>query len=248
MIGDMALRLAMVNGKARDTAALGRFWAQALDWTVFSDRPGATAVGPAGFTWPDPDALCLDFIAVPDPSTVHGRLHLDLATGSAAHQAELVARLRDLGATPADVGQGDVAWTVLADPEGNVFCVLEPRDVYRDTGPIAALVVDCADPPAMARFWGGALDWTVHESTGDFARLRSPGGTGPFLEFLRTSGTRAWWNRLHADLLPYPREAQKAEVGRLHSLGATDADVGQGDVAWRVLADPEGNEFCVLAH
>lgn len=52
------------------------------------------------------------------------RVHVDLATTSAAHQAEVVARLKDLGATPADVGQGDVPWTVLADPEGNEFCVL----------------------------------------------------------------------------------------------------------------------------
>jgi hypothetical protein len=116
MIGGMALRLALVNGKARDTPALG--------WPVFSDKPGATAVGPDGFSRPDPGALCLDFIAVPDPSMVRGRLHLDLATTSAAHQADLVARLRELGATPADVGQGDVPWAVLADPEGNEFCVL----------------------------------------------------------------------------------------------------------------------------
>ncbi|MEU8662871.1 VOC family protein, partial [Actinoplanes philippinensis] len=65
---------------------------------------------------------------------------------------------------------------------------------------------------------------------------------------LRVSGPRAWWNRLHLDLLPYPREDQKAEVARLRELGATPADVGQGDVPWVVLADPEGNEFCVLAH
>nr|WP_319019178.1 VOC family protein [Microbispora sitophila] len=54
------------------------------------------------------------------------RVHLDLATTSAAHQAGLVARLKELGATPADVGQGDVPWIVLADPEGNEFCVLAP--------------------------------------------------------------------------------------------------------------------------
>ncbi|SFE90544.1 hypothetical protein SAMN05421541_104359 [Actinoplanes philippinensis] len=244
----MALRLAMVNGKARDPAALGRFWAEALGWPVFSERPGSTAVGPEGFSWPDPAALCLDLIAVPDPGTVRGRLHLDLATTSAAHQRELVGRLRDLGATPADVGQGDVPWVVLADPEGTVFCVLEPRETYRGTGPIAALVVDCADPAVVARFWGAALGWPVHETSGDVVRLRSPAGDGPYLEFLRVSGPRAWWNRLHVDLLPYPREDQMAEVARLRDLGATPADVGQGDVPWVVLADPEGNEFCVLAH
>ena len=107
--------------------------------------------------WTDPDpgpdaAVCVDVIAVPDPETVRYRMHIDLATTSAAHQAELVARLRELGATPADVGQGDVPWTVLADPEGNVFGVLEPREIHRDTGPIAAIVVDCAEPRVMARF------------------------------------------------------------------------------------------------
>ena len=55
------------------------------------------------------------------------RVHIDLATTSAAHQADLAARLQDLGATPAGAGQGDVSWTVLADPEGNEFCVLTPR-------------------------------------------------------------------------------------------------------------------------
>lgn len=65
---------------------------------------------------------------VPDPETVKYRVHLDLATTtSVAHQTELVARLKDLGATLVDVGQGDVPWTVLADPEGNDFCVLAPR-------------------------------------------------------------------------------------------------------------------------
>lgn len=61
-----------------------------------------------------------------NPKTVKNRLHLDLATTSAAHQAELVARQRALGATLADIGQGEVPWTVLADPEGNEFCVLTP--------------------------------------------------------------------------------------------------------------------------
>ena len=173
-------------------------------------------------------------------------MHLDLATTSAAHQAELVARLTELGATPADVGQGDVPWTVLADPEGNLFCVLEPREIYRDTGPIAAVVVDCADPRVMARFWGEAVGWTVHEVSGDHARLRSAEGVGPFLEFLRTPGGDPVWKRAHLDVLPHRGDDQAAEVARLRELGATPADVGQGDVSWVVLADPEGNEFCVL--
>ena len=247
MIGGMALRLVQVNFKARDDSALGRFWAQALGWGVSSEGPGVTNVEPVGFVYPDPVAVCVDVVAVPDPETVKYGVHLDLATMSAAHQADLVARLKELGATPADVGQGDVPWTVLADPEGNVFCVLEPREAYRDTGPIAAVVVDCADPRAMARFWDEAMDWTLHEVTDDHARLRSAKGVGPYLEFLRTPRVRTWWNRAHLDVAPYPGDDQAAEVARLRALGATSADVGQGDVAWKVLADPEGNEFCVLS-
>jgi hypothetical protein len=141
------------------------------------------------------------------------RVHLDLATTSAAHQAELVARLKELGATPADVGPDDVPWTVLADPEGNVFCVLEPREIYRGTGPIAAVVVDCADPRAMARFWGEAIDWTLHEVTDDHALLRSAKGFGPYLEFLRMPHVKDVWNRVHLDLLPETVDGQAAEVG-----------------------------------
>ncbi|TDB97064.1 VOC family protein [Actinomadura sp. 7K534] len=242
----MALRPVQVNIKARDDSALGRFWADALGWRISSEAPGVTNLEPEGADWPDPSAFYIDLVAVPDLETVKYRVHLDFATTSAAHQAELVARLKELGATPADVGQGDVPWTVLADPEGNVFCVLEPREAHRDTGPIAAVVVDCADPRAMARFWDEALDWTLHEVTDDHAVLRSADGTGPYLEFLRTPAERTWWNHVHVDLLPSPIDAKEAEVARLRTLGATDVDLGQGKVPWSVLADPEGNEFCVL--
>lgn len=238
----MALRLVQVNVKARDDAALGRFWAAALGWRVAGSGSGATPVHPEGFVWPDPDVVSLDVVAVPDPETVRDRVRLDLATTSAAHQAELVARLVALGATPADVGQGPV----LADPEGNVFCVREPRESHRDTGPIAAVVVTCAGPRAMAGFWGEAMDWSVHEVTDEHARLRSATGRGPYLEFERAADVDAVGNHLHLDLAPYPRDDQAAEVARLHALGAVDVDVGQGEVPWRCLADPEGNEFCVL--
>jgi Glyoxalase-like domain len=86
-----------------------------------------TNLEPAGFAYPDPVAVCVDVIVVPEPKTLKNRVHVDLATTSSAHQAELIARLRDLGATPADVGQGGAPWTVLADPEGNEFCLLTPR-------------------------------------------------------------------------------------------------------------------------
>src|SRR6266508_1053227 len=122
----MATRLVQINMKAQDDSALGGFWAEALGWGVSSEGPGVPNLEPEGFVYPDPVAVCLDLIASPEPKTVKNRVHVDLATTSAAHQAEVVTRLKDLGATPADVGQGDVPWTVMADPEGNEFCVLDP--------------------------------------------------------------------------------------------------------------------------
>lgn len=245
----MTVRPVQVNIKAVDVAAVGRFWAAALGWRFSTGAHGVTGlVAPVGFAWPDPVVLCVDVVPVPEARTAaKNRVHLDLATTSAAHQAELVARLEALGATPVDVGQGDVPWTVLADPEGNEFCVLEPRAVYRDTGPIAAVVVDSVDPRVMARFWGEALDWTLCEVTDDQATLRSAEVGGPFLEFLRTPGDTTVASRVHLDLLPHPGDDKEAEVSRLRSLGATDLDVGQGDVPWTCLADPEGHAFCVLA-
>ncbi|MEU0554372.1 VOC family protein [Dactylosporangium sp. NPDC006015] len=243
----MALRLVQVNLKARDDAALGRFWAAALGWVARGGH-GATSAAPKGFDWTDPDApVCVDAIAVPDPSTVHYRAHLELATTSGAHYLQLVARLQEIGATLADVGQGDGRRTVLADPEGNEFCVLEPRELYRGTGPIGAVAVDCADPQIMARFWGEATGWTVHETTSDRALLRSANGTGPFLEFARTPHLPGARHRAHLDVVPNRGDTQQAEVARLLGLGASPADVGQRDVSWVVLTDPEGNEFCVLA-
>lgn len=211
----MALRLVQVNFKAGDDAALGQFWAAALGWGISSEGPGVTNVEPLGFAWPDPSAVCIDVVTVPDPETVRYRTHLELATTSTAHQADLVTRL-------------------------------EPRTIYQDTGPVAAVVVRCADPRAMARFWGTAIDWTVHEVTDDRARLRSATGVGPYLELVRASDATGARSRVHLDLMPYAGDDQAAEAAHLRSLGATDADVGQGDASWVCLADPEGNEFCVL--
>jgi hypothetical protein len=243
----MALRPVQANIKALDASGVGRFWAEALGWSAYS--PGVTTyVGPVGgIVWPDPVAVCVDIVPVPEPkTTAKNRVHLDLATTSAPHQAELTARLQALGATPAHVGQGKVPWTVLADPEGNEFCVQEPREIYRDTGPIARVVVDCAHPRAMARFWDEAMGWARHEVTDDHAVWRSAKGAGPYLEFLRT-GVKTVPDRVHLDLVPDPGDDQAAEVARLRALGATDLDLGQGDVPWTCLADPEGHEFCVLA-
>jgi hypothetical protein len=241
-------RLVNLVWDANDPAALARFWASALGWVIGDESEDEVEVWPEGYDYPDPVAVPLLFGTVPEVKAGKNRVHLDLATTSLAHQADLVARLRDLGASPADIGQGDVPWVILADPEGNEFCVLEPRDMYRDTGPVAAILTDCADPATLGRFWAEAAGFEIDYAEEYITGLRAPTGVGPYLEFLRVPEGKTVKNRLHPDVAPYLGADPADEVAHLRGLGATPADVGQtGDEPWTVLADPEGNEFCVLS-
>ena len=176
---------------------------------------------PAGYSYPGPAAVPLVFVPVPEPGAGKNRVHLDLASTSLEHQAALAGRLRELGARPLDIGQGEVPWVVLADPEGNEFCVLEPRPVYAGTGPVAAILTDCADPAAQAQFWAAAAGWPVAYAEGDICGLRSPAGTGPYLEFLRVPDRKSVKNRVHPDVAPYRGGDPAAEVTRLRGLGAS---------------------------
>jgi predicted enzyme related to lactoylglutathione lyase len=246
----MPTRLVHLVVDAADPGRLARFWAEALRWEVASEEPDEVDVCPPGFSYPDTSALPLVFVPVPEPKGGKNRVHLDLATESLRHQAAEVERLVALGAVPADIGQGaqgDVPWTVLADPEGNEFCVLDPRPVYRDTGPVAAVVADCADPAAVAGFWALATGWKPARSTETGVSLRSPDGLGPYLELLPSLDSKTVKNRIHLDVAPYQDDDITASARALTDAGAVPVDIGQGDVPWTVLADPEGSEFCVLS-
>jgi hypothetical protein len=123
-----------------------------------------------------------------------------------------------------------------------------------------SIVVDCQDVSAQARWWAAALGWEVVYSApdnvsiapdhlaGDSALRQLPAGErGPILDFVPVPEGKQVKNRLHIDLSPGPDDDQAAEVERLVRLGATRIDIGQGEQTWVVLADPEGNEFCVLS-
>jgi Glyoxalase-like domain len=116
----VALEWEQVVIQAVDAVALGRWWADALGWVVVDDDPDAFEIRPT------PDRLPgLIFEPVSEPKTGQNRLHPDFRPDD---QDAEVARLLARGAIRADVGQGaDVPWVVLADPEGNEFCVLGPR-------------------------------------------------------------------------------------------------------------------------
>ena len=105
------------------------------------------------------------------------------------------------------------------------------------------VVVDAQDPRALGHWWARALDWIVTFEDDTEVEIRSAAEITPGILFLRVTEGQRTKNRLHLDFRPID---QNAEVERLLSLGATHRDIGQGEVTWVVLADPEGNEFCVL--
>ena len=105
------------------------------------------------------------------------------------------------------------------------------------------VVVDSSDPRSLGRWWADALGWVVTYDTADEFEIRQHADVVPGLLFVPVRDPKAGKNRLHIDLRP---DDQAAEVDRLLELGARRVDVGQGDVSWVVLTDPEGNEFCVL--
>jgi len=118
----MSIRIQGVAIAALDPRALGRWWSEALGWpTTFEEGDDFIVVSPA-----DSDQSDLVFLKVPDAKVVKNRLHLDLMPDE---QDAEVARFEALGATRVDIGQGpDVSWVVLADREGNEFCILRPDD------------------------------------------------------------------------------------------------------------------------
>ncbi len=114
---------------------------------------------------------------------------------------------------------------------------------------IQAITADATDPRAIATFWEHALGWRRTYDTDDEVVLEPPvgsvqDGVAPDLLFIRVPEGKQVKNRWHLDLRP---DDQAAEVRRLEALGASRIDIGQGDdVTWVVMADPDGNEFCVL--
>jgi predicted enzyme related to lactoylglutathione lyase len=112
---------------------------------------------------------------------------------------------------------------------------------------IVSLPIDCADAEGLAAFWADVLGWTITKRGGYGVTIAAD--CGPFeIDFrLVQDGPKRSKNRLHLDLNPTDRD-QGAELLRLLALGATQVDIGQlagGPVSWHVLADPEGNEFCL---
>ena len=207
-----------------------RFWAQALQWQLAqASLPGAqVAVRPA-----DADGIGLLFICSARPKAAKNRLHLDLAAGPG--EEPLVHSLLGLGAVRVDIGQGEVPWEVLADPEGNEFCLLREAGTG---GRLAAICLDAANPADQGRFWAAATGWPVVDQGQWGVSLRSPARARPALVMGPPVAPKRGKNRLYLDLAPYPGDNASAEITRLLHAGASRVNIGRGHAPWQMLADP----------
>jgi hypothetical protein len=210
---------------ATDQAALGEFWAAVIGLEVVTS-PGFVSLDgelPGQRVWIN---------HVDRPKTVKNRLHLDVYAAS-------VADVEALGATVlAPAEDTGYSWTVMADPEGGEFCVFVREPAALPAYRLHGVVIDCADPRTLAAWWGEVFgvapvvdeehDWhTLEHATPDPVLT---------LDFVPVPEPRVGPNRVHWDV--------DGDVDALLAAGATRLWEGR---AWTVLADPEGNEFCVFS-
>ncbi|SCG74225.1 VOC family protein [Micromonospora coxensis] len=233
----MTSHLFAISFAASEPPRLARFWSGLLGWEPADDDTLLPA---------DDTGFRLRFVATGEPKTGQNRAHFDLTSDSLEDQRRTVARALEWGARHVDVGQGpDDAHVVLADPEGNEFCVIEPGNNFlADCGFIGALA--CDGSQEVGYFWSAALGWPLVWDQDQETAIRSPHG-GPKITW---GGPplmpRTGRDRVRFDLAPAADGDQRAEVDRLLSLGATRIDTGRAGPGCVALADPDGNEFCLL--
>ncbi len=226
---------------ANDPFGLARFWSGVLGWELVDDPHDGIVLVPG-----DDIGFRIRFLPTQEPKVGENQMHFHLTSGSLADQQQTVQRSLALGARHLDVGQRlEEDHVVLADPEGNEFCVIEPGNRFlADCGFLGELA--CDGSQEVGHFWSAALGWPLVWDQDQETAIRSPHG-GPKIAWggppLKAKTGKY---RLHFDLAPPADGDQQAEVDRLVSLGATRIDIGQGEVSWVVMTDPDGHEFCVL--
>jgi hypothetical protein len=237
----MAAQLAALCIDALDPEGLARFWSGVLSLEAAVDADDGVRLLPS-----DDVSFPIRFVSTDLPKSTRNWMHFELTSATPEDQQETVARALSLGGRHCDVGQrGDEGHVVLADPEGNEFCVIEAGNKFlAGCGFIGALSGDGSR--TCGYFWSRTLGWPLLWDQDEETAIQSPrGGTkvtwgGPPLA--PKTGKERW----HFDLTASDGDLS-AEVDRLLSLGATHIDIGQGPVSWRVMADPDGHEFCVRA-
>jgi Glyoxalase-like domain len=208
---------------ALDAHRIGTFWAQALhlDWHAQGNGEGwLSGPTPQHTIWIN---------RVPEPITVKNRVHFDI-------YAKSLTELEALGAT---IVEPYPKWTVMADPEGALFCAFLRDELPPDR--LHGLVVDSADPAAAATWWAGVFDAPVDVHDEGWATVEKiPGMPILTMDFNAVPEPKVVKNRVHWDVAV-------ADLQPLLDAGATLLRQQGGDIEWHVLADPQGNEFCAFA-
>jgi len=236
----MTARFVALCFDANDPTRLARFWAEALRWNVGDNSGQDVALVPT-----DGTAFTFVFRSVDEAKTAKNPIHLDLTTSSIDDQTDSVELLLALGASQIDVGQGpDDKHVVLADPEGNEFCLIEPTNKFLSgCGRLGSIT--CDGSPEVGYFWSAALGWPLVWDQQEETAIREIPGTGAYITWGPPIPARGAPNRLHLHIAATERGGRRAEIDRLISLGATRIDSGDddGDVT---MADPDGIEFHIL--
>jgi predicted enzyme related to lactoylglutathione lyase len=238
----MTCQLVAVCFDAMDSVGLARFWGGVLGWEMAEDVHDGVVLRPA-----DDTGFGFRFLPAQQHKSSVNERHLHLTSTSLQDQQQTVARSLELGARHIDIGQRpQEGHVVLADPEGNEFCVIEPGNKYlAGCGFLGELT--CAGSRQVGYFWSEALGWPLVWDRGLQTAIRSPRG-GPKLSWdgERLMPRQTGQNRLSFDLAPPVHGDPHEEVDRLVSLGATCVDIGQGEASRVAMADPDGREFSVL--
>ncbi|MGW7514428.1 VOC family protein [Streptomyces sp. NPDC054796] len=237
----MASHLFALCWDADEPPRLARFWSGLLGWETAGEPDEGAVLVPG-----DDTGFRLRFLPSTEGKTGQSRMHFDLTSTSLEDQRRTVARALELGARHIDIGQGpEEPHVVLADPEGNEFCVIEPGNNFlADCGFIGALA--CDGSQAVGYFWSEALGWPLVWDQDEETAIRSPHG-GPKVTW---GGPplmpREGRDRLRFDVAPPADGDQRAEVERLLALGAKRTGTEHGAAGGVTMADPDGNEFRVL--
>ncbi|MFD8724167.1 VOC family protein [Streptomyces sp. NPDC059629] len=234
----MASQLFAVCFHTARPSGLARFWSGLLGRQP-AGGPGDSVTIPR----PDAAGFRIRFLPSEEPKTGRNRAHFDLTSASPEDQRRTVARALELGGRHIDVGQlPEDEHVVLADPDGNEFCVIEAGNRFlAGTGAIGALA--CDGTQEVGYFWSEALRWPLVWDQGQETAIQSPNG-----------GTKITWggppvapktgpNRLYLELAA--DAGWEAEVDRLVSLGASRIGTEHDESGRTLLLDPDGNEFAV---
>ncbi len=236
----MTSNLWSVTFDANDPRRLATFWAGLLGWEIADDEDGFELIPSDG------TGYRVSFYPSQETKAGQNQIHFDLTSATPEEQQQTVARALELGGQHIDIGQSpDEEQVVLADPEGNEFCVIEAGNNFL-AGTAFIGAINCDGSQAVGYFWSKALGWPLVWDQDEETAIQSPQGGSKMSWGGPPVAPKIGKNRLHLDIAPPAGEDQQAEVDRLISLGAKRIDIGQGDVSWVVMADPDGNEFCVL--